>query len=142
MRGEVAIKIKDKIKEWLFSDELKDIQKLKNNYDCLKSVTQNSLVLLNDAKEKQKESYELLNECRKTMNSVCDIGTDIGFHSNDHSWAVICIHGKIDYVKFIPMKQKDIMEILRFLKRFEWSNRVTDSPFGFKEMIEDRIVRK
>jgi len=76
------------------------------------------------------------------MNSVCDIGTDIGFYSNDHSWAVICIHGKIDYVKFVPMKQSDIREISRFLKRFEWSNRVTDSPFGFKEMIENRIIKE
>lgn len=97
---------------------------------------------MNDAKEKQKESYELLNDCRKTMNSVCDIGTDICFHGNDHSWAVICIHGKTDYVKFVPMKQSDVREISRFLKRFEWSNRVTGSPFRLKEMIEDRIVKE
>lgn len=27
------------------------------------------------------------------MNSMIDVGTDVGFYSDDHSWAVICTKG-------------------------------------------------
>ena len=68
-------------------------------------------------------------------------GVDVGFHSDDHSWAVICIAGRPEYVKFLPLKHKDTMEIVRFLKQFQYSNKVIDSPFGFKEMVENYILK-
>jgi hypothetical protein len=75
------------------------------------------------------------------MNSICDVGTDIGLYSDDHSWAVICIHGKVDYVRFIDMRREDVMTITKFLKNFEYSNRVTDSPLNYKVMLEDMIIK-
>ena len=33
------------------------------------------------------------------------------------------------------------MEIVRFLKQFQYSNKVIDSPFGFKEMVENYILK-
>lgn len=116
-------------------------KKYTDTYDWFKSKAEYVYKQSVDSRIQCDNATSLLNDCRKTMNSICDVGTDIGFHSTDHSWAVVCIHGKIDYVKFVSLTGQDTNEILRFLKMFEWSDRCTDSPLGFKRMIEDRIVR-
>ena len=141
------MKLKEKLKTWLLKEELADIEKLKreteeikSTYDeCLRELHQ-GYAKIRDAADLHDKSHILLEDCRKFMNSICDVGTDVGYMSNDHSWAVICIHGKMDYVKFIDMSHRDIMEISRFLKNFEYSNRVTDSPLQ-KVFIEDMIKK-
>lgn len=148
------MKLKEKLKNWLFKEELEDIKKIKDGlnvvtmnvdgiqatYDeCLRRMEQ-GYIKIRDATDLHDKSHILLEDCRKFMNSICDVGTDVGFKSSDHSWAVICVHGKIDYVKFVDMSHRDVMEISRFLKNFEYSNRVTDSPI-YKNIIEDMIVR-
>lgn len=52
----------------------------------------------------------------------------------------MCIKGHPEYVKFIPLSHRDAHEILEFLKHFKYSDRVIDSPFGFKNMINDHII--
>ena len=148
------MKLKDKLKKWLFKDELNEIEKIKDRlntvdvtcnaiqatYDeCLQRMNQ-GYSKIRDAADLHDKSHILLEDCRKFMNSICDVGTDVGFKSTDHSWAIICVHGKMDYVKFVDMSQRDIMEIAHFLKRFEYSNRVTDSPIH-KGIFED-IIKK
>ena len=126
------MKLKEKFKNWFFKEELNDIKETKEKYDeLLKSVER--------ARDMHDRSYALLSDCHKLMNSICDVGTDIGFKSKDHSWAVICVHGKMDYVKFVDMHQSDIRTIASFLKTFEYSNRVTDSPLS-NAAIEDMII--
>ena len=148
------MKLKEKLKNWLLKEKLNEIEKIKDRlqatevqieeikatYDeCLKRIDQAHKTLCG-AIDMHDKSRTLIEDCRKFMNSICDVGTDVGIRSVDHSWAVICVHGKMDYVKFVDMSQRDIMEISKFLKRFEYSNRVTDSPL-FKKSIEDMIVK-
>ena len=155
------MKLKEIIKNWLFKEELNDIEEIKRRlydaeihicdidskvagigatYDeCLQRMNQ-GYIKLRDAADLHDKSHILLEDCRKFMNSICDVGTDVGFKSSDHSWAVICVHGKMDYVKFVDMSHRDIQEIARFLKNFEYSNRVTDSPIH-KNIFEDAIMR-
>ena len=148
------MKLKGKLKNWLFKEELNDIEMIKtelktvasnteeirSTYDeCLKQINQ-AYKILCEAIDKHNKSYTLLEDCRKFMNSICDVGVDVGHYGADHSWAVICVHGKIDYVKFVDMNQRDIMDIANFLRRFEYSNRATDSPLH-KRYIEDMIVK-
>ena len=144
---QLSVKIKQKIKDWLFAEELKDIQQSKNDYENakneyinLKDGYERSKNLLNEAYIEYKKSKDIVVDCQKMMNSICDVGTDIGFY-NDHSWAVICIHGKVDYVKFIDMRQEDVRSIVGFLKNFEYSNRITDSPLYRKQFLEDMIIK-
>lgn len=147
-------KIKEKLKNWLFKDEMAEIEKIKDTlnlvvmnvdeiqatYDqCLQRMNQ-GYIKIRDAVDLHDKSHILLEDCRKFMNSICDVGMDVGFKSNDHSWAIICVHGKMDYVKFVDMSHRDIMEIAHFLKKFEYSNRVTDSPIC-KNIFEDAIMR-
>jgi len=133
--------IKNKIKEWLFEDELLEINKLKDKINHLYSTTENSLNLLSQSKMNYHEAFKLSEDAQKLVNSIVDIGTDIGFKSDDHSWAVVCIQGKTDYVKFMPLQHKDARDVAEFLKNFKYSNRCTDSPFGYKEMINDYIYK-
>lgn len=132
--------LKNRIKNWLLADELKDIQELKNQYEHIIKIYDHSEALLTEARKEHMKSRDIIVDCHKYMNSICDVGTDIGLY-NDHSWAVICIHGKIDYVRFIDMRREDVMTITKFLKNFEYSNRVTDSPLNYKVMLEDMIIK-
>lgn len=118
-------KIRDKLRVWLFETELKDLQK--------------STIQMQMARNQYSNAYRLVNDCHQLMNSMMDVGTDIHLHS-DHSWAVVCIKGYPEYVSFMPLSHRDAHEVLEVLKRFQYSNRVIDSPFGFKNMINDHIM--
>ena len=130
--------LKEKLKNWLFKEELNDIKETKSIYQELLNSIDRAYSALRKAQDAHDKSHALLADCHKFMNSVCDVGTDIGYNGVDHSWAVICVHGKRDYVKFVDMSQRDIIEIASFLKKFEYSNRVTDSPIG-RMYVEDFI---
>lgn len=137
---QLSATIKQKIKNWLLSDELGDIQKLKGQYEHIIEMYKHSEARLVEAHKEHMKSRDIIVDCHKYMNSICDVGTDVGLY-NDHSWAVVCIHGKVDYVRFIDMRQEDVMTIVKFLKSFEYSNRITDSPLGYKHLIEDMIIK-
>lgn len=133
------MKLKDKLKNWLFKEELNDIKQIKKNYDELLNSVERAHALTDEARTMHDKSHALLSDCHKFMNSICNVGTDVGFRSNDHSWAVICVHGKMDYVKFVDMHQSDIRTIVSFLKNFKHSNMVTDSPLMNND-IKDMII--
>lgn len=38
-------------------------------------------------------------------------------------------------MKFLPLSNRDTCEVIEFLKRFGYSNRVIDSPFVFRDMV-------
>ena len=149
------MKLKEKLKNWLFKEELDEIKNIhdrlcvdeeniaaiKSTYDeCLRKMDRGYREI-RDAVDLHDKSHTLLEDCRKLMNSICDVGTDIGFKDTDHSWAVICIHGKMDYVKFVDMSQRDIRSIADFLKNFEYSNRIIDSPLYYRRAFEDLILK-
>lgn len=117
--------IRDKLRTWLFDTELKDLQK--------------STIQMQMARNQYSDAYRLVNDCHQLMDSMMDVGTDIHLHS-DHSWAVVCIKGHPEYVSFIPLSHRDAHEVLEFLKRFRYSNRVIDSPFAFKDMVDHCIM--
>lgn len=132
------MKLKEKFKNWLFKEEINDIKETKVMYEELLKSLDKAYAVVREAREMHFKSHTLLSDCHKFMNSICDVGTDIGYTTSEHSWAVICIHGKKDYVKFVDMNQADIRTIANFLKSFEYSNRVTDSPLHtnyFEDMI-------
>ena len=130
----IHIKIKEKIKEWLFSSEMIRIKQLEKQIEeSTNRVRLASIQLGNSEKE--------IEECRSLVTQFVDIGVDVGFHSDDYSWAVICIAGKPEYVKFMPLARKDAKCVLDFLKQFQYSRQVIDSPFAFREMVRDRILK-
>lgn len=118
-------KIRDKLRAWLFETELKDLQK--------------ATIQMQMARNQYSDAYRLANDCHQLMNSMMGVGTDIHLHS-DHSWAVVCIKGHPEYVSFMPLSHRDAHEVLELLKRFRYSDRVIDSPFAFKDMVDHCIM--
>lgn len=142
--GGEAVKIKDKIREklkrWLFAEELSKFETAEQNYKEAEDLYSRSAGYLNAAKDEYTWSLKMVDDCHKLINSMMDVGTDVGFYSDDHSWAVVCIKGHPEYVKFIPLSHKDARGVLDFLKRFRYSNRVIDSPFAFRDMVDHCIM--
>ena len=132
------IKLKSKLKNWLFSDELNKLDKIE--YELNQSLERLRLatILANDANKLSKESQETNMQLQKLITPILDIGTDIGFY-DDHSWAVVCVKGKPEYVKFISLEHKDTQEIINFLKHYQKSNNVIDSPLAFKSIINHEL---
>lgn len=147
MKGSEIIKIKDKLKKWLLSDELLRIKELECTHKELENSVSKAIDLLDKAYDNYakaesvaENTVKLADDCRKLMNDICDVGVDVA-RDEYHSWAVVCIHGKMDFMKFVPLNHSDIREVVQFLKRFEYSKRVVDSPFAYHGMIEDLIAR-
>lgn len=126
-------KLKNQLKYWLFSSEIQRMNSMEKSIEDAVNRFRMASIQLNNA-EKEVE------ECRKLVTQLLDIGVDVGFHTEDHSWAVICIAGKPEYVKFLPLNYRDAKDVLRFLKQFEYSKQIIDSPLGFKSMLKDRIL--
>lgn len=142
--GGEAVKIKDKIRDklrqWLFSEELLKFESAEQNYKDAEDLYNRARGYLNAAKDEYSWSFKMVDDCHQLMNSMMDVGTDVGFLSNEHSWAVVCIKGHPEYVKFIPLSHKDARDVLDFLKHFKYSDRVVDSPFAFRGMVDHYIV--
>ena len=140
-------KIRDKLRHWLLEDDLFQVEAAKKSYNDAVEKCKDAEggyryanIQLADATITYKNSHKLVDDCHKMMNSMIDVGTDVGFYSDDHSWAVVCIKGHPEYVSFMPLSSDDTRGVIRFLQRFKYSDRVIDSPFGFKNMINDHIM--
>lgn len=68
-----------------------------------------------------------VNILHNTVENVVHIGTDIREY-NGHSWAVVCIEGKMNLVKFVDLGVKDARYVLDFLKQFEGGRHCIDTP--------------
>ena len=69
------------------------------------------------------------------LKSLCDIAVDV--HEKTDSWAVVCISGKHEYVKFVKLESRDARDVMNFLHRFEKSNsRLIDAPYPFLDTFK------
>lgn len=69
----------------------------------------------------------LLEEKYTTLEKTLNLGVDIAIRDHD-SWAVICVQGRTDYVKFLKLPSNDIREIQLFLRKFQMANQIVDAP--------------
>ena len=132
-------KMRDKLRLWLLEGDLFQVEAAKKSYNDAVEKCEYANRQLADTAITYKNSHKLVDDCHQLMNSMMDVGTDIHLHS-DHSWAVVCIKGHPEYVSFMPLSSGDTRDVIRFLQRFKYSDRVIDSPFGFKNMINDHIM--
>ncbi|MGY0701771.1 MULTISPECIES: hypothetical protein [Bacillus subtilis group] len=109
--------IKSKVTSFLGIDSLE--QKLLEENKRLKFKLKN-LEFLN---------HKIIEENNSIMKQF-NISADINHYGN-HSWAVISIQGKPEYVKFVNLSNQDMRSVHSFLKQFERTNRTIDSPLKF-----------
>lgn len=136
------MKLKDKIKKWLFADEMNRLTCLEEKYkefDNRIKIADRMYSLSAESKKNYEDSQRELEECRKLLNQICDVGVDVGFRGEEHSWAVVCVAGRPEYVKFIPLNRGDARQVMDFLKRFQYSKNVIDSPIAFRNMLEKEM---
>lgn len=113
--------IREKLKLWLFQDEINTM-----------------FNMLTQIRRLEKE----LDECKQLLTPALDIGMDVGFYEPGHSWAVICIAGKPEYVKFKALDRKTAQELLEWLKSYKESRTmVIDSPFAFRDMVNNFCLK-
>lgn len=76
---------------------------------------------------------------RKLLGNI-DVSVDVHHHSG--SWAVVSLQGaKTDYIKFIDLGNRDMMEIARFLRQYDRENvKIDASPFD-RHMMNEEIYR-
>ena len=142
--GGENLKLKEKIKNWIFKEEIEKIKVLEIAYKDQIEWCQTRANDMYRVSERARITYEKsekeVEECRRLITQLVDIGVDVGFHTEEHSWAVVCIAGKQEYVKFLPLETRDSRDVLRFLKQFEYSRQIIDSPIAFKGMLKDRFL--
>lgn len=64
----------------------------------------------------------------RTLEKLVKIGVDI--HQKSPSWAVVCIEGHPEYIKFYGADTNTIKEIKNFLKQFNNSDTIIDAPIS------------
>ncbi|MGJ0846495.1 hypothetical protein ACR77J_07395 [Tissierella praeacuta] len=95
----------------------------------------NTTDLLDKRVSHNEDSIDVLH---KTIENVVHIGTDVIPNHRNHggSWAVVCIEGKMNIVKFVDLSRGDARYVLDFLKQFEAAKHCIDTPYlVFKEEL-------
>lgn len=76
---------------------------------------------------------------RKLLGNI-DVSVDV--HHRSGSWAVVSLQGaKTDYIKFIDLGNREMMDIAHFLRQYDRKNvKIDASPFD-RHMINEQIFR-
>lgn len=118
MLDNLKSKIKLKLRDWLEVSNLeKELDKHKEN--TYRKITRNE----NDINY----NLQAINTIHTTLENVVHIGTDVRPYGG-HSWAVICIEGKMNMVKFVDLDRADARDVLHFVKRYEGGRHCIDAP--------------
>lgn len=132
--------LRNKLKKWLFADEIQKINIIEKTIEDSVHRFRMASVQLGDAENQLHSAEKEIEECRKLITQLVDIGVDVESYTEEHSWAVICIEGHPEYVKFLPLTHNNARDVLNFLKQFQYSRKVIDSPIPFKNMLKNRFL--
>lgn len=136
--------IRNKLIRFLGIDLLHDNfnKHIENNINAFKSQTETIYNLnnstRNDLTNQIQYFQDSVNVLHNTVENVVHIGTDVRQY-NGSSWAVICIEGNMNVVKFVDLGRNDIREVLHFLKQFEAGKHCIDTPY--KEMFNGELFK-
>ena len=129
MFDKIKYKLKYKLKSWL------DVDICENSIELLNNTTKN----INSEISHFQES---VNTLHNTVENVVHIGTNVhktNQYNQERSWAVICIEGKLNIVKFVSLDRDNAMDILKYLKQFEAGRHCIDHPY--KELFYDELFK-
>ena len=133
-------KLKEKIRKWLLEILQPDIDALKNEINESTTELRFAKNNCNEAARQCQISIQQNKEMKKMYNQLTDAAVDVGFHDSEHSWAVVCIAGRPEYVKFIPLSRADARTVMNFLRQFQYSQLIVDSPLRFKDELQRYFI--
>lgn len=117
-----------------------DIDALKNEIDESTTALRFAKNNCNEAALQCQISIQQNEEMKKMYNQITDVAVDVGFHDLEHSWAVVCVEGRPEYVKFIPLSGADARTVMNFLRQFQYSQPIVDSPLRFKDKLQRYFI--
>lgn len=117
-------KIRQFLRRWLFGNEINLLMKLEDDR-----------VVLYEAVGAYRNAYGLVKDAGDLVSKCVDVGVDVNMR--DYSWAVVCIKGKPEYVRFMRLSGESVHEVMRFLKMFEESHPVVDAHPVFRRFRRD-----
>lgn len=103
---------------WLFSAELSKIESA--------------------LRQCERERKLLTEQAERVKNLLSNLDISVDLHHYSPSWAIISLQGqKTDYIKFVQLDDRTIMDIERMLRQFERS-KVDCSPMEHRFFYESR----
>lgn len=130
-----------KIKEWirtklaqflLIDEAYAEINRLdKKNCDTDKRLDRTIEGLYSETRWLGNSISKVSKDCdivKNTLRNVVSVGADIERGNDNRSWAVVCIEGNYNVVKFYDLHGQDYRTMLDFLKQFEGSRMCIDAP--------------
>lgn len=133
-------KLKEKIRKWLLEILQPDIDALKNEINESTTELRFAKNNCNEAALQCQISIQQNEEMKKMYNRITDVAVDVGFHDVEHSWAVVCVEGRPEYVKFIPLSGADARTVMNFLRQFQYSQPIVNSPLRFKDKLQRYFI--
>lgn len=133
-------KLKEKIRKWLLEILQPDIDALKNEIDESNTTLKIAQSNCDEAARQCQISTKQNEEMKKMYNEITDVAVDVGFHDSERSWAVVCIAGRPEYVKFIPLSGADARTVMNFLRQFQYSQPIVDNPLRFKDKLQRYFI--
>ena len=100
--GWLRCKVKDWLRNEVFKEELEDFRFMK-------------LQCMNASAHSDRALHEV-DEMKLLYQSITNVGVDVDY--NRHSWAVICIDGRPEYVKFVDLTGAEARDIKSFVNQF------------------------
>lgn len=94
-----------------------------------------------NAKRELDDAIYNYKQAKKIVDDIIQVGVDVDLYNPNNNWAVICIGGNTDYVRFIDMSGSNIREILSFLRQFEPRSLKVDAPYNLKKQAFTKIGR-
>lgn len=140
--------LKEKLRNWL------EINTIDQNLNLLEQKTNNHNKIINTnifdinnridftnkiLQDKFSHFQDSVNTLHRTVKNAIHIGTDVRVNEREHSWAVVCIEGKMNLVKFVDLGRNDARYVLDFLKQFDAGRHCIDAPY--KEMFYDGLFK-
>lgn len=128
--------IRNKLRKFLYIDELESsVSDLNATMQTSKSNLEYEIKKIN---RDISDCNNVIDALHNTIENIVHIGTDIR-HEGKGSWAVICIEGNMNIVKFVDLDRKDAREVMDFLKHFEAGRHCIDTPY--KQMFYDGLFK-
>jgi hypothetical protein len=119
-----------KVKQWL-KNKLIDFLEIDKIIDLLDKHIDNNYSTFRQLDKDISHFQESVNILHNTVENVVHIGTDVrqtSKYNNERSWAVICVEGKLNLVKFVSPDMNNARELLQYLKQFEAGRHCIDAP--------------
>jgi hypothetical protein len=114
-------KLREILRNWLFRKEISDLNRLLTYKEQARQYIEEARSCYQNASQSYHMAHELITRC-------LDVGIDHNIKSP--SWAVICIKGKPETVRFMQLEAQSAQELREFLKHLQGGDVIFDSPFS------------